>query len=69
MDRRKIERLIEDNGIELIRFETPDLNGVSRGKSIAAEHFWRYVESGLALVSDVYCWDHECYVATGTGFG
>jgi glutamine synthetase len=62
-------RQIEDRGINLVRFETPDLNGVSRGKSIAADHFQFYVENGLSLVSDIYCWDHECWVATGTGFG
>jgi glutamine synthetase len=62
------ERIVADR-IELVRFETPDLNGVSRGKSVAAEQFSRYVERGLALVSDIYCWDHECWVATGTGFG
>jgi glutamine synthetase len=62
-------RQIADHGVELVRFETPDLNGISRGKTIAADHFERYVEHGLDLVSDIYCWDHECWVATGTGFG
>ena len=55
--------------IELIRLETPDLNGVSRGKTVTADHFWSCVAGGQALVSDIYCWDHECWVATGTGFG
>jgi glutamine synthetase len=64
-----IEQAIDEHGIELVRFETPDLNGVSRGKTIAADHFRHYVTHGLALVSDVFCWDHECWVATGTGFG
>lgn len=65
----EIERAIEQEGIELIRFETPDLNGVSRGKSIAANLLRRYVETGLALVSDIFCWDHECWLAPDTGFG
>jgi glutamine synthetase len=64
-----VTRLIEAHGIELVRFETPDLNGVSRGKSIAANLFERYAQTGLALVSDIFCWDHECWLATGTGFG
>ena len=55
--------------IELVRLETPDLNGVSRGKTVTTDHFWSFVENGLALVSDIYCWDHDCWVATGTGFG
>ncbi len=69
MDLRAAVKEIEDRGVRLIRFETPDLNGVSRGKSIAADHFATYAETGLSLVSDIYCWDHECWVATGTGFG
>lgn len=69
MNRDTIDQLLHDEKIELVRFETPDLNGVSRGKSVTADHFWRYVDDGLALVSDIYCWDHECWVATGTGFG
>ena len=65
----EIQDRIGDERIELVRFETPDLNGVSRGKSVAADQFTKYAERGLALVSDIYCWDHECWVATGTGFG
>jgi glutamine synthetase len=69
MTLEEIERIIDERGIELIRLETPDLNGVSRGKTITADHFRSYAEKGLALVSDIYCWDHECWVARGTGFG
>src|SRR5687767_4578929 len=65
----EIQDRIGKEHIEIVRFETPDLNGVSRGKSVAADLFSRYAEGGLALVSDIYCWDHECWVATGTGFG
>lgn len=64
-----VERQMADHGIELVRFETPDLNGVSRGKAVATDHVPGFLESGLALVGDIYCWDHECHVATGTGFG
>jgi len=69
MSRDVVERLLEEHRIELVRLETPDLNGVSRGKTVTADHFWSCVENGLALVSDIFCWDHECWVATGTGFG
>ncbi len=68
-DRASIDGLLREHGIELVRFETPDLNGVSRGKTITADHFWSFVDGGLALVGDLYCWDHACWVATGTGFG
>ncbi len=69
VSREAVERLLDQHAIELVRLETPDLNGVSRGKTVTAEHFWRSVDGGLALVSDIFCWDHECRVATGTGFG
>jgi glutamine synthetase len=69
MNRDAVERLLEEHAIELVRLETPDLNGVSRGKTVTADHFWSFVENGLPLVSDIFCWDHECWVATGTGFG
>ena len=68
-DRDEIERLLAAHEVNLVRFETPDLNGVSRGKTVTADHFWGFVDDGLALVGDIYCWDHECWVATGTGFG
>jgi len=69
LDREAIERMLQVHDVGLVRFETPDLNGVSRGKSVTADHFWGFVESGLALVSDIFCWDHHCWLATGTGFG
>jgi glutamine synthetase len=69
MNRDVVERLLHEHAIELVRFETPDLNGVSRGKTVTADHFWSFVENGPALVGDIFCWDHECWVATGTGFG
>lgn len=69
MNRDVVERLLAEHEIELVRFETPDLNGVSRGKTVAVDHFWSFVESGLALVSDIFCWDHECMLADGSGFG
>lgn len=67
--RDAVERLLEEHAVELVRFETPDLNGVSRGKTVTADHVLAFVENGLPLVSDIFCWDHECWVATGTGFG
>ncbi len=67
--RDAIDCLLDEHRIELVRFETPDLNGVSRGKTVTADHLWSFADHGLALVGDIFCWDHECWVATGTGFG
>ncbi len=68
VDRDAVERLLDEHAIELVRLETPDLNGVSRGKTVTVDHFWSFVQNGLSLVSDIYSWDHECWVASGTGF-
>jgi glutamine synthetase len=68
MHRETVERLLDEHAIELVRLETPDLNGISRGKTVTADHFWSCLDGGLALVSDIYAWDHECWVAAGTGF-
>ena len=32
MSRQDVERLLDEHEIELVRFETPDLNGVSRAR-------------------------------------
>lgn len=48
-----MEQLVKLHSVELVRFETPDLNGVSREKSIAADYFRHYATEGLALVSDI----------------
>lgn len=69
MELSQIMRTIEDNNIEFIRFETPDVNGISRGKLVGREHFERSVEQGLAMVSDLLTWDPQSDVAwVGTGY-
>jgi glutamine synthetase len=61
--------LIRQNDIQFIRFETPDINGISRGKLVALANFERVVEKGLAMVSDLLTWDPQADVAwTGTGY-
>jgi glutamine synthetase len=61
--------IIRENRIEFIRFEAPDVNGISRGKMVAVGNFERVVEKGLAMVSDVLTWDPQADVAwLGTGY-
>src|SRR4030095_8925204 len=64
-----VMELIRQNNIQFIRFETPDVNGISRGKLVALANFERVLEKGLAMVSDLLTWDPQADVAwQGTGY-
>src|SRR4030095_4513353 len=64
-----VMELIRQNNIQFIRFETPDVNGISRGKLVALANFERVVDKGLAMVSDLLTWDPQADVGwTGTGY-
>lgn len=65
----EVMELIRQHNIEFIRFESPDINGISRGKLVALANFERAVEKGLAMVSDLLTWDPQADVAwLGTGY-
>ncbi len=69
MDFNEVTKIIQNNHIEFIRYETPDINGISRGKLVGLNNFKGTVEKGLAMVSDVLTWDPQADVAwTGTGY-
>jgi glutamine synthetase len=69
MDLAQVKQIIEQNKIEFVRFESPDVNGISRGKLVALANFERVVEKGLAMVSDLLTWDAQADVAwQGTGY-
>ena len=65
----EVMKAIEANNIEFIRYESPDINGISRGKLVGLDNFQRTVEKGLAMVSDLLTWDPQADVAwLGTGY-
>jgi glutamine synthetase len=69
MNLAEVMQTIQAHHIEFIRFESPDVNGISRGKLIALSNFERAVEKGLAMVSDVLTWDPQADVAwSGSGY-
>ena len=69
MDLEQIRQQIHDKGIEFIRYESPDVNGISRGKLVALHTFEGSLEKGLAMVSDLLTWDPQADVAwLGTGY-
>lgn len=69
MNLSEVMKLIREHNIEFIRFESPDINGISRGKLVALANFERVVEKGLSMVSDLLTWDAQADVAwQGTGY-
>src|SRR5215471_15217746 len=61
------ERLVSE-GFEYVRFEQPDLHGMSRGKTVPARHFKRYAEQGLNFLGGLLGLDAQGGVASGTGY-
>ena len=57
MDRAEIKRLIENDDIEYVKIGTPDIEGVYRGKRIAARHFLNSLEEGFAQCDVIFGWD------------
>ena len=41
------EAFLQAEGCEYVRFEQPDLHGMSRSKTVPAAHFRHYAEQGL----------------------
>ncbi len=69
MDLQDVKKIIKEANIEFIRYESPDVNGISRGKLVGLDNFERTVEKGLAMVSDLLTWDPQADVAwLGTGY-
>ncbi len=57
MDRAEIIRLIDEGKIEYVKIGTPDIEGVYRGKRVAARHFLNSLEEGFAQCDVIFGWD------------
>lgn len=57
MDRDEITRLIAEGKIEYVKIGTPDIEGVYRGKRVAAQHFLNALEDGFAQCDVIFGWD------------
>jgi glutamine synthetase len=55
--RNKIKRQLEEGKIEYIKIGTPDIDGVLRGKRIAAPYFLSGLEHGFAQSAVLFGWD------------
>lgn len=62
------ERYLAEQGFDYVRFEQPDLHGMSRGKTVPARHFRHYAEQGLNFLGGLLGLDLQGRVASGTGY-
>jgi glutamine synthetase len=57
MDITEIKRLIEEGAIEYVKIGTPDIEGVYRGKRVAARYFLNSLEDGFPQCDVIFGWD------------
>jgi glutamine synthetase len=57
MDIATIKRLIDEGKIEYVKIGTPDMEGVFRGKRVAAQYFLDTLEDGFAQCDVLFGWD------------
>ncbi|HYW26388.1 MAG TPA: glutamine synthetase family protein [Terriglobales bacterium] len=65
---QEAEEHLTGEGFEYVRFEQPDLHGLSRGKTVPARHFRHYAEHGLNFLGGLLGLDAQGGVASGTGY-
>src|SRR5215472_8296435 len=65
---QEAEEHLASEGFEYVRFEQPDLHGMSRGKTVPARHFRHYTENGLNFLGGLLGLDAQGGVASGTGY-
>jgi glutamine synthetase len=65
---QEVEARLASEGFEYVRFEQPDLHGLSRGKTVPAGHFRHYAEHGLNFLGGLLGLDLQGGVAPGTGY-
>ena len=57
MDIAEIRSLVKDGKIEYVKIGAPDIEGVYRGKRVAANHFLNSLDDGFAQCDVLFGWD------------
>src|SRR5579859_7036134 len=57
MDVADIKHLIDTGHVEYVKIGSPDIEGVYRGKRVAAQHFLHSLEEGFAQCDVLFGWD------------
>jgi glutamine synthetase len=65
---QEAEAHLGTEGFDYVRFEQPDLHGMSRGKTVPSAHFRHYAEHGLNFLGGLLGLDAQGGVAPGTGY-
>src|SRR5260370_39913892 len=52
-----IKQLIDEGKIEYVKIGVPDIEGVYRGKRVAAKHFLNSLEEGVGQCDVIFGWD------------
>src|SRR5512133_4176104 len=63
-----LEKRIQADGVEFIRFEQSDTHGISRSKTVPARHFRHFASHGLNFLLGQLGFDAQAGVAPGTGY-
>lgn len=68
MDKTEAERLVREHGVETVKVGTPDMDGVFRGKRVAAKQFLAACDGdGFAQCDVIFGWDIAEEVISGRG--
>lgn len=65
---REFTRTLRENAVEYVRFELPDLAGLSRGKTVPIDHVESYTLHGLNLYGGTVTLDTDSHPIPGTGY-
>src|SRR5258708_12928734 len=65
---QEAEARLARDGVEYVRFEQPDLHGLSRSKTVPVRHFHHYADHGLNFLGGLLGLDAQGGVAPGTGY-
>src|SRR5712691_8646839 len=57
MELAEVKQLIDSGKVEYVKIGSPDIEGVYRGKRIAAQHFLHSIEEGFAQCDVLFGWD------------
>src|SRR5437764_13566660 len=57
MDIAEIKSLVKDGKIEYVKIGAPDIQGVYRGKRVAASHFLNSLDDDFAQCDVLFGWD------------
>lgn len=63
-----LAQALRENAVDYVRFELPDLAGLSRGKTVPIDHVESYTRHGLNLYGGTVTLDSDSHPIAGTGY-